>query len=120
MYNNHKRRKYKRMENPYMARFRIKQYKDLERSSAEWDVVVLKDLSAGGALFNYNRNLRIGSLLDLKIDVSTTTPTIKCAGKVTRIEQSQPHSILRIATEFTEIDEREKKIINTTIEKALK
>ena len=119
MYNDIERRKYKRKEKPYMARLRIKQYEGLERSSAEWDVVALKDLSAGGALFYYSKYLGLGSLLHLKIDVSTATPTVKCAGKVTRIEYTQPHSILRIATEFTEIDEHEKKIINTNVEKVL-
>ncbi len=119
MHNVQKRRKYKRIEKPYMARLRVKQYEGLEISSSEWDMVALKDLSAGGALFNYRRNLGLGSLLDLKIDVSIATPTIKCAGKVTRIEYNQPHSILRIATEFTEIDEQEKEMINTTVEKVL-
>ncbi len=102
-----------------MARFRIKQYEGLEISSAEWVTVALKDLSAEGALFYCSEYLGIGSLLDLKIDVSTATPTIKCAGKVTRIEYAQPHSILRIATEFTEIGEQEKAMINTTVEKTL-
>ncbi len=102
-----------------MARLRINQYEGLEISSAEWDIVALKDLSAGGALFHYSKYLGLGSLLDLKIDVSITTPTIKCAGKVTRIEQSQPHTIHRIATEFTEISEQEKEMINTTIEAVL-
>ncbi len=119
MYNNRERRKYKRTEKPYMARLRIKQYEDLEISSAEWDMVALKDLGAGGALFYYSKYLGLGSLLDLKIDVSTAMPTVKCAGKVTRIEYTQPHSIIRIATEFTEISEQEKKIINTTVEKVL-
>ncbi|HEC64389.1 MAG TPA: PilZ domain-containing protein [bacterium] len=119
MYNNRERRKYKRTEKPYIARLRIKQYKGLERSSAEWDMVALKDLSAGGVLFNYNKNLGIGALLDLKIDVSTATPTIKCAGKVTRIEQSQPHYTLRIATEFTGIEEKGKEMINTAVEEIL-
>ncbi len=114
------KRKYKRIEKPYMARLRIKQYEGLEISSAEWDIVALKDLSAGGALFYYSKYLGLGSLLDLKIDVSTAMPTVKCAGKVTRIEYTQPHSIIRIATEFTEISEQEKKIINTTVEEVLK
>ncbi len=113
------RRKYKRIEKPYMARLRIKQYKGLEKPSAEWDMVTVKDLSAGGIRFNYNKNLGLGTLMDLKIDVSTAMPTVKCAGKVTRIEYTQPHSILRIATEFTEISEQEKEMINTTVEKAL-
>jgi hypothetical protein len=102
-----------------MARLRIKQYEGLEISSAEWDIVALKDLSAGGALFYYSKYLGLASLLDLKIDVSIATPTIKCAGKVTRIEQSQPHTIYRMATEFTEIGEQEKEIINTTVQEFL-
>ncbi len=115
MYNDQKRRKYKRIEKPYMARLKVKQYEGLKISTSEWGIVALKDLSAGGVLFNYNKNLEIGSLLDLKIDVSIATPTIKCAGRVTRIEHTQPHSILRIATEFTEISEQEKEMINTTV-----
>ncbi len=102
-----------------MARLRIKQYEGLEISSAEWDIVVLKDLSAGGALFYYSKYLGLASLLDLKIDVSIASPTIKCAGKVTRIEQSQPHTIYRMATEFTEIGEQEKEMINTTVKEFL-
>ncbi len=73
----------------------------------------------GGALFYYNKNLGIDSLLNLKIDVSTATPTISCVGKVTRIEQSQPHSMFRIAAEFTDIEEKEKEIINTTVKEVL-
>ncbi len=113
------KRKYKRIEKPYMARLRIKQYEGLEISSAEWDIVALKDLSAGGALFYYSKYLGLGTLLDLKIDVSTAMPTVKCAGKVTRIEPSLAHSLIRIATEFTGIDEQEREMINTTVEKAL-
>ncbi len=53
------------------------------------------NLSTGGAFFIYKKDLGIGTLLDLKIEVSEYTPTINCVGKVTRIEQSQPHSTLR-------------------------
>ncbi len=119
MYNGQERRKHKRIEKPYMARFKIEQYEGLEMSSTKWDMVALKDLSVGGALFYYNKNLGIDSLLNLKIDVSTATPTISCVGKVTRIEQSQPHSMFRIAAEFTDIEEKEKEIINTTVKEVL-
>ncbi len=50
MYNDQERREYKRVEIPFMARLRIKQYEGLEISSAEWGIVALKDLSAGGML----------------------------------------------------------------------
>lgn len=105
-------RKYKRIEKPYIVRFRTREDEYCGTVSTDWDMVSLKDLSAGGALFNYNNNLGIGSLLDLKIDISRSIPTIHCVGKVTRIEEFQPHSILRIAAEFTEIGVQDREMIN--------
>jgi len=90
------RRKYRRIEKPYMARFRIKQYEGLEMSSTEWDMVPLRDISAGGLAFNYSKNLGFNSLLDIKIDIFSST--INCVGKIIRIDRPQPHSMFRIAT----------------------
>jgi hypothetical protein len=102
-----------------MVRLRVKHHEGLKTSSAGWDWVVLKDLSAGGALCSYNKHLEIGTLLDLKIEVSTSTPTINCVGRVTRIEQSQPPSTLHFAIEFEDIDEQEKKLINKIAEEII-
>lgn len=114
------RRKYKRTGKPYyMAALQIKHHEELKTSSARWDWVVLKDLSAGGALFSYNKNLEIGTLLDLIIDVSKHTPAINCVGGVTRIEQSQPHSALRFAIEFEDIDEQAKELLNKLAEEII-
>ncbi len=119
MFNLQERRKYRRIGKPYMARFRIKQYEGLEMSSTEWDMVPVRDISAGGLAFNYTKNLGFNSLLDFKIDISQYTPTINCVGKIIRAEAPQPHSMFRIATEFTEIDKQVKEKLNTTIEKLL-
>ncbi len=119
MSNGQVKRKYRRIEKPFMARFRIKQYEGLEMSSTEWDMVPVKDISAGGLTFNYTKNLGLNSLLDLKIDISTSTPTINCVGKIIRVEDPQPHSMCRIATEFTEIEDQEKEMISTAFEKVL-
>ncbi len=131
MYKGQERRKYKRIElakrkykkiiPPYIARFRVKQYEGQEMSSPDWDIVAVKNLSAGGIIFDYyNRNLKIGSLLDLKIDFLKSIPTINCIGRVIRIEESQLNSMFRIATECTEIDEQEREMINTTVEAILR
>ncbi len=77
-------------------------------------------MSAGGTFFIYKKDLGIGTLLDLKIDAPKAMLNINCVGKVTRIDHSHLHSMLRIATEFTEIDEQEKKVINTTVEEIIK
>ncbi len=120
MSNDKERRKYKRTGKPYyMVRHRIKRHERFKTSSAGWDLVVLEDLSAGGALYSYNKHLEIGTLLDLKIDVSTSAPTINCVGRVNRIEQSQFHSTNHFAIEFEDIDEQAKNPINKIAEKII-
>ena len=114
------KRKHKRTGKPhYMVRLRIKRHEGLRTSSAGWDWVELKDLSAGGALFSYNKHLEIGTLLDVIVDVSTSTPAITCVGRVARIEQSQLHSTLHFAIEFEGIDEQEKELINKIAEEII-
>ena len=98
-----------------MARLRTIPLVAKKMVSTDWDMVPVKNLSAGGMLFDYNKNLELDSLLDLEIDILKSTPTINCVGKVTRIDHSHLHSILSIATEFTEIEEQEKEVINTII-----
>ncbi len=119
MSNDQEKREHKRIEKPYMARLRIKQYEGLEISSAEWDMVLLKDLSAGGALFDYSKYLGFGSLLDLKIDISKYTPTINCVGEIIRSDKLQHISVFCNAIKFIDIGEHEKEAINTAVEKAL-
>jgi hypothetical protein len=123
------RKKYKKIVTPYIARFRIKQYEDQEMSSPDWNIVAVKNLSAGGMLFNHNKNLEIDSLLDLRIDISKSIPAIiNCIGKVIRIEEPRPfslqegqslNSMFRIAAKFTEIDENEREMINTNVKQII-
>ena len=124
MYNVTEKRKYKRKVfekgNPCIARFRVKQYEGQETSSPNWDTVDVKNLSAGGMLFHCNKKLRFGSLIDWKIDVSKSTPTVNCVGKIIRSYKAQPNSMFSNATEFTEIDEQERGMINTTVEAILR
>ena len=114
------KRKYKRIEKPYYrARFKIRSDEAQEMWSYDWDSVILMNISAGGAAFFCNKDLGIGTLLDLKIDVSKSTPTINCVGKIIRIDKTRHTSMFGIAIKFTEIGEQEKEMINTTVEKAL-
>ncbi len=118
MYKGQERRKYERREKPFMVRFRTIPLVAEKMVSTGWDMVPVKNLSAGGMLFDYNKNLELDSLLDFKIDISKSTPTINCVGKIIRIEV-QPISMFRIEIKFTDIGEQEKAMINTTVEEAL-
>ena len=114
-------KKYKEIEAPYIARFRNKQWDFSNRLSHEWNIVAVKNLSAGGIMLDYYKeNLNIGSILELKIDFIESKPTISCIGRVVRIEDAHANSMFRIATEFTEIDDLDREIINITVEAILR
>ena len=99
------KRKYKRIEldkrkckeivAPCIARFRVKQLYGREMPPLDWNIVFVKNLSAGGIMFDYykkcryyNDNLGFGSLLELKIEFIKSIPTISCTGRVVRIEDA--------------------------------
>ncbi len=115
------KRKYQRIEKPYMAGVRVKQHEGHETGSTGWDSVTLHSLRAGGTFFYYKKDLGIGTLLDLKIDVFKSKPPVNPVGKVIRSEQFQlrPTSMFCIAIKFIDIGEHEKEAINTALEKAL-
>ena len=108
------KRKYKRIEKPFVVKLKTLPDEAKETVSPDWDMVVAKDLGAGGVFFHCSRNLGIGTSLDLKIGFSTSTPPIKCVGVVVRIKKQPYTSIFGIAIAFTKIDAHEKEIINRT------
>jgi hypothetical protein len=108
------REKHDRIEKQYMTRFKIKS--DVQDAgSDDWDTVVLKNVSAGGAMFSYNKNLENGKLLDLKIYVKSTL-TINCVGEITRIDKPQPNAMFCFVIRFIDIGERESELINKAVE----
>ncbi len=119
MYNTLERRKYKRIGKQYMARFKIRSDEAQEIESNDWDSVILENISAGGALFFYNKDLEIGTLLYLKIYVPKAILIINCVGKIIRIDKPRSTSMTCIAIKFTEIGEREKELINKSVEGVL-
>ncbi|MBC8555060.1 MAG: PilZ domain-containing protein [Candidatus Brocadiales bacterium] len=112
MYDHAEKRKFIRIEKPYMARFRIKPDRNPGAVSPGWDMVAVNDLGAGGAFFNSSNDLEIGTVLDLRIGFSTATPSIKCDGIVTRVINNPNTSIFGVAAAFTKIDEHMKEMIN--------
>ncbi len=119
MYNGQERRKYKRREKLYMAGVRVKRHEGHETKSTGWDSVTLHNLSVGGTFFTYKKDLGIGTLVDLKIDVPESMLTINCVGEVTRIDKPRSTSMFGTAIKFIDIGEQEKEAINTSVEEAL-
>ncbi len=120
MYKGQERREYKRIEKLFMAGVRVKQHEGHEKGSSGWDSVILKNLSAGGStFFTYKKDLEIGALLDLKIDVPGFILIINCIGKVLRIAKPKSTSMYGIAIKLIDIGKQEKEAINTAVEEAL-
>ena len=114
MSNGSEKRKYKRIEKPFIVKLQTLPDEPKERVSPDWDMVVAKDLGAGGVFFHCSKNLGIGTALDLKIGFSTSTPPIKCVGEVVRIIKQPYTSIFGIAVAFTKIHAQQKEMINRT------
>ncbi len=119
MYKGQERRKYKRIEKLYMAGVRVKQHESHEKGSSGWNSVTLHNLSAGGTFFTYKKDLGIGTLLDLKIDVPESMFTINCVGKVIRIDKPKSTSMYSTAIKLIDIGEQEKGAIYTAVAEAL-
>ncbi len=116
MYSISEQRKYKRIKKPYIIRFRVKPDDMPDTASSDWDMVAVNNLGANGVSFNSNRNMRIGTNLDLKIGFSSSAPPIECGGRVTRVKRHLNTLIFGIVTEFIDIDKPLKEMINRTAE----
>lgn len=120
MYRGVEKRKYQRINKPFIIRFRIRPDESNGMVTTAWDMVVVGDLSAGGVCFQYNKYLGVDSLLDIKINCSKSTPLINCIGKINRIKEQPNTSVFGIATTFTEIDKHNRYEISKVVENSLR
>ncbi len=112
-------REYVRVVKPYIVKFRVKEDETMNMVSKEWDMVTTNNFSAKGIFFFSNRNLEVGTILELNIDFShfhPYHPSIICVGKIIRMRKHMDTSTIGFAIEFTEIDEQAKKIISKIAE----
>jgi hypothetical protein len=115
-YGGPERRVYKRIRKHFIAKFQSRPRDAQERTSANWDMVTIYNLGAGGALFNYNRRLEIGSLLNLEVKFPQSETPIRGIVKIIRVEEPSKALILHIAATFIEIDKKQKETINKAAE----
>jgi hypothetical protein len=110
IYGGPERRKHKRIQKPYMVRF-----KPHEDPESKWDMVAVLNFGAGGALFYHANPVESDQILDIKINFTPSKDTITCQGKVIRCE-SVPAGMFLIAVNFVDMDELQQEYVNKTIE----
>jgi len=105
------KRKYTRAEKLFSLELQVKPDEDQRTTSGDWNMASADNLSAGGAFFYYNKDLKIGSLVDLRMFVPESKTSLYGVGKIIRVKKNIKPSIYDIAVEFTEIDEQTREII---------
>ena len=91
------RRKYPRVTQPHTIRF----HAVAPEKQGNWDMVLSKNLSAGGVFFDYPSTIAPETLLSFKINTHVGEKPVECAGKVRRCETINPAlKRFHIAVEF--------------------
>ena len=109
------RRKYKRIEQQFIARFQVRPHESPKEVFKGWDMVTVRNLSAGGVSFNYDKDLGVGSILDFKINFPDHESPVSCFAEIIRIDKA-PYGLFHIAAEFSGMDDKEKKMISDLAE----
>ena len=102
------RRAFKRIQRPFTARFQIAS----AQASQNWDIVVLREFSSGGMLFNYHEELQIGAQINLSVTFPVFGAPITCGAKVVRVKRIPNSSIYKTAVCFTGMNESTRTLIN--------
>ncbi len=111
-------RKYVRAEKPFITKFHVKPDNSINCKELDmWDMVAVMNLSAGGIFFYAKKELEVGAILDLKIGLSLSHPSVTCSGRVIRKKRHLDTPTIGFAIEFTEIEDHVKDAINSTVQK---
>jgi c-di-GMP-binding flagellar brake protein YcgR len=100
-YDGSDRRKFKRIKKQYSLRLQVKGAGAFE----QWDIVLIRDISRLGISFLYDKALKEGMLLNLRINFGVEGEVIQCAGKIVRSELITGTKSYDIGVEFISIGE---------------
>ena len=81
------------MKRSLMARMRLHQGAPESQSSQKWDIVQIRNLSAGGLSFNYTQEVALGTILEFNIMLPSRPDPIHCLGKVCRVDKGSGERI---------------------------
>ena len=112
-YRGPERRRYKRIKKQYTVSFS----KSGQGAKPSWDMVVVRNISAGGVLFNFDRKIEEGSKLNFKFSMAYGKKPIQCQGEVIRVKDLGDGSMYEIAVNYIDIDPKQSQFINKSAEK---
>lgn len=102
------RRHYRRIRKPFSVFVRTHR----EADYAEWDLVLVQDIGAGGLRFVHETAWVAGTLLDLKINFSLNQPPIRVTGKVLRSDPAGDPPVYSCGVSFGGLTPAENALID--------
>jgi hypothetical protein len=103
------RRKYRRLKISLMVKMHTSSFEKGDQA-VKYDIVTLRNLSAGGLLFNFDKVVEVGTYLEFTIHFPEVERPVHCRGEVVRIEKAKQSPLLvlyHIAVHFVEEDKIE-------------
>ena len=110
-YSGAEKRRFKRLNKAFVVRIRpeIGGHKD-------WDMVLIRNISKGGMCFITPDDIKVGAVLDFKINVKLNKHTIICKGAVIRARTLGKPSVHELGISFKAIADADGDLINSTVE----
>lgn len=103
------KRRHERINGKFVAHFHVRPHQPA--GEKKWDIVTLRNLSAGGILFNYDGRLPEERSIDLKINVPGISDPLICEARIIRIEPPVDYGITPIAAVFTRISPEDREYL---------
>ena len=111
------RRKYTRIQKPFLVRYRPRIPLEKGKKSSRWNIVPIQNISAEGILFKLDKKLEVGTLIDLKIHFPGFHEPIECVARVYRSKKQPQTRLFHITALFTAISAHERELIQKTAER---
>ena len=108
------KRRFKRLNKQLVVRFQVQ-----GGASQDWDMILISNISRGGLLFSYAKELEEGITLNFKINIALNTNPIFCTGRVTWAKAPGSSKIYETGIAFTGIKDSDADLINHTVEEFL-
>lgn len=112
VYSGVEKRRFKRLFKQFVVRIQIQ-----GAFSKNWDMVLIENISKGGLFFRTPTELKPGMLLNFKINIALNKHAISCVGRVVHVKPVGEPVLYEAGVSFTEIDESDAALINSTVEK---
>jgi hypothetical protein len=110
------RRQHKRIKKNFVARFRLKNVNEHTDCQQDWQMVTTQNLGAGGVLFNYDKEIPVGSIIDILINFPQIKNPVNCIGRVLRIDKTGSSALIKIAANFIDISQQDQQEISKAAE----